>query len=181
MKLLVTGAAGFIGSTYVRLAEEEHEVRVLDKLTYAGRRENVPDGAELVYGEDRVWPVLAFRNVYILPGVPSLFRRKFVSIRERFRSLPFYVARVYVMADETAIAPDLNRMVAAHPQVSFGSYPRFEETDYRVLLTMESQDLDAVVRATGELAASLGGSVVRVEEVGPPRSTLKSTSTLTST
>ena len=50
MKLLVTGAAGFIGSTYVRLAKEEHEVRVLDKLTYAGRRENLPDDVELVVG-----------------------------------------------------------------------------------------------------------------------------------
>ena len=55
MKLLVTGAAGFIGSTYVRLFAAEHELVVLDKLTYAGRRENVPDGVELVVGgiEDR--------------------------------------------------------------------------------------------------------------------------------
>jgi dTDP-glucose 4,6-dehydratase len=42
VRLLVTGAAGFIGSTYARLAVEEgHEVVVLDKLTYAGRRENL--------------------------------------------------------------------------------------------------------------------------------------------
>ncbi|MCA1682632.1 MAG: dTDP-glucose 4,6-dehydratase [Actinobacteria bacterium] len=41
MKLLVTGAAGFIGSTYARLVAGEHEVTVLDKLTYAGRRENL--------------------------------------------------------------------------------------------------------------------------------------------
>jgi dTDP-glucose 4,6-dehydratase len=55
MKLLVTGAAGFIGSTYVRSVESEHDVTVLDKLTYAGRRENLPDGVELVVGgiEDR--------------------------------------------------------------------------------------------------------------------------------
>jgi dTDP-glucose 4,6-dehydratase len=55
MKLLVTGAAGFIGSTYVRLVGDEHEVTVLDKLTYAGRRENLPEGTELVVGgiEDR--------------------------------------------------------------------------------------------------------------------------------
>jgi dTDP-glucose 4,6-dehydratase len=55
MKLLVTGGAGFIGSTYVRLFADAHEVVVLDKLTYAGRRENVPDGVELVVGgiEDR--------------------------------------------------------------------------------------------------------------------------------
>jgi dTDP-glucose 4,6-dehydratase len=51
MKLLVTGACGFIGSSYVRLAREEHEVVVLDKLTYAGRRENLEGlDLELVVG-----------------------------------------------------------------------------------------------------------------------------------
>ncbi len=50
MRLLVTGAAGFIGSTYVRLAAEEHDVVVLDKLTYAGRRENLPAETELIEG-----------------------------------------------------------------------------------------------------------------------------------
>ena len=44
MKLLVAGGAGFIGSNYVRRRVETHPddtVRVLDKLTYAGRRENL--------------------------------------------------------------------------------------------------------------------------------------------
>ncbi|HEV7918266.1 MAG TPA: dTDP-glucose 4,6-dehydratase [Solirubrobacterales bacterium] len=46
MKLLVTGGAGFIGSNYVRhvlAAHPEDKVVVLDKLTYAGRRENLAD------------------------------------------------------------------------------------------------------------------------------------------
>jgi dTDP-glucose 4,6-dehydratase len=50
VRLLVTGAAGFIGSTYVRLVCDEHEVTVLDKLTYAGRRENLPANVELIVG-----------------------------------------------------------------------------------------------------------------------------------
>jgi dTDP-glucose 4,6-dehydratase len=43
MKLLVCGGAGFIGSTFVELRVREHgdDVTVLDKLTYAGRRENL--------------------------------------------------------------------------------------------------------------------------------------------
>jgi dTDP-glucose 4,6-dehydratase len=43
VKLLVCGAAGFIGSTFVELRVREHgdEVTVLDKLTYAGRIENL--------------------------------------------------------------------------------------------------------------------------------------------
>lgn len=44
MRLLVTGGAGFIGCNFVRLAlERGHGVTVLDKLTYAGRKENLAD------------------------------------------------------------------------------------------------------------------------------------------
>jgi dTDP-glucose 4,6-dehydratase len=48
MRLLVCGGAGFIGSTFVRLRLHEHgdEVTVLDKLTYAGRRETLDDVIE---------------------------------------------------------------------------------------------------------------------------------------
>jgi dTDP-glucose 4,6-dehydratase len=50
MRLLVCGGAGFIGSTFVRLRLHEHddEVTVLDKLTYAGRRENLTDVADRI-------------------------------------------------------------------------------------------------------------------------------------
>jgi dTDP-glucose 4,6-dehydratase len=57
MKLLVAGGAGFIGSNYVRRrveAKPGDAVRVLDKLTYAGRRENLDgleDRVELVVGD----------------------------------------------------------------------------------------------------------------------------------
>lgn len=42
-RLLVTGGAGFIGSNFVRhvLAHTDHDVIVLDKLTYAGNRDSL--------------------------------------------------------------------------------------------------------------------------------------------
>ncbi len=46
VKVLVTGGAGFIGSNFVRHALGEHpdwHVTTLDKLTYAGRLENLKD------------------------------------------------------------------------------------------------------------------------------------------
>lgn len=46
MNLLVTGGAGFIGSNFVKYILEcrpDWTVTVLDKLTYAGRRENLAD------------------------------------------------------------------------------------------------------------------------------------------
>ena len=47
MKLLVCGAAGFIGSTFVelRVREDGDDVTVLDALTYAGREENLREVA----------------------------------------------------------------------------------------------------------------------------------------
>jgi dTDP-glucose 4,6-dehydratase len=43
VKLLVCGGAGFIGSNFVRVRLRDHDdqIVVLDKLTYAGRRENL--------------------------------------------------------------------------------------------------------------------------------------------
>jgi dTDP-glucose 4,6-dehydratase len=46
MKLLITGGAGFIGCNFVRYMLEKHpdnEIVVIDKLTYAGRLENLDD------------------------------------------------------------------------------------------------------------------------------------------
>ena len=51
MKVLVTGGAGFIGSSLVeRLVEEGHEVVVLDNEA-TGQRENVSDSARFIYGD----------------------------------------------------------------------------------------------------------------------------------
>jgi dTDP-glucose 4,6-dehydratase len=57
MRLLVCGGAGFIGSTFVRerILRQSDEVTVLDKLTYAGREENLrqvrrADGFRFVRG-----------------------------------------------------------------------------------------------------------------------------------
>jgi dTDP-glucose 4,6-dehydratase len=55
MRILVCGGAGFIGSSFVRLRRRDHddEITVLDKLTYAGRKENlheVIDEIRFVHG-----------------------------------------------------------------------------------------------------------------------------------
>jgi len=131
------------------------------------RLAHVPDGATLVYGPDSAWPVVSYHNVYILPGVPALFKRKFLDIRDRFRAEPVTVARVYASADEGILAPHLDAVVAAFPQVKVGSYPRFEERDFRVLVTLEALDAVHVAAAQADLVARLGTVVVRTDE---PRS-----------
>jgi dTDP-glucose 4,6-dehydratase len=54
VRILVTGAAGFIGSNFVRHRLERHpedDLVAYDLLTYAGVRSNVPDGVPFVRGD----------------------------------------------------------------------------------------------------------------------------------
>jgi len=156
-------AHGF-GVGVERHPELEAKIRAYwkDKLADANLRlADIPIGSELVYGKDQVWPVVAFKNVYILPGVPALFRRKFVDIRDRFRAAPVWAARVYVNLEEGELAPHLDAVVAEHPNVKLGSYPRFSEKDFRVLVTLEAASAPALTAAFEMLIGRL--EVVRTE------------------
>ncbi len=154
------------GTSIVRHAELEHRVRAYwgDQLAEPNLRlADIPDGAHLVYGNDHVWPVVAYQNVYILPGVPTLFRRKFVDIRDRFRTEVVTIARIYIDADEGQIANDLDAAVAAHASVKIGSYPRFSEKDFKVIVTLEGRDGAEVAAAFAMLVVRIGDKVVRSE------------------
>jgi molybdenum cofactor synthesis domain-containing protein len=159
-------ALGF-GTTVVRHPELEAKVRGYwkDQLADANLRlAEVPQGAVLVYGATDVWPVVSYRNVYILPGVPALFRRKFVDIRDRFRAEPVIAARLYLDIEEGELAPHLSAVVATYASVRIGSYPRFSERDFRVMATLEGPDAAEVVAAFEALALRLSTHVVRREE-----------------
>lgn len=49
MKIVVTGGCGFIGSSFVHLCiKRGHEVLVVDKLTYAGNINNIPQSTKIL-------------------------------------------------------------------------------------------------------------------------------------
>lgn len=107
---------------------------------------DVPEGVELIYVESLKYPVLACGNVYIFPGVPELFRKKFSAIRERFRVAPFYLRIIHTLEDEFDIAERLQVVADQHPGVAIGSYPNFATPEYRVRLTLEAK-IEAAVEA----------------------------------
>jgi FAD synthetase len=112
---------------------------------------DVPDGSELIYGESLKFPVLVCANVFIFPGVPEQFRKKFSAIRERFRVEPFYLRIIHTLEDEFDISDRLRIVAEAHPAVAIGSYPNFMTSEYRVKLTLESKNEFAVHDAHQEL------------------------------
>ncbi len=130
------------------------------------RMADVPLGSSLVTADNLHWPVLLVRNVYVLPGVPEVFRRKFLAIRERFRVPPFHLRQLFVSQDEADIADHMDATVAAHPGVSIGSYPLWTpaEDGHRVKITVEGKDATEVERAYEALRQQIGAaSIVRGE------------------
>jgi molybdenum cofactor synthesis domain-containing protein len=125
---------------------------------------SVPEGAELLMEPDLPIPVLQVQNVYIFPGIPQLFRRKFDSIKERFRDLPYYGRQVYLTARESDVAHLLDQLVDTYPDLQLGSYPEVGNPEYRVKLTLESKDEAYLARALERLLDLLPADYVcRVE------------------
>ena len=56
----------------------------------------IPDGAELARTEQVPWPTVVMQNVWLLPGIPEVFRMKLPVVRERLRGgTPFVSRAVY--------------------------------------------------------------------------------------
>lgn len=123
----------------------------------------VPEGAELAGGESVRFPTIVIRNVYVLPGVPEIFRQKFDALRERFRDQPFHLRNVFVRIAESALADDLNALLRDFPALLLGSYPEFTHPEYRVKVTLESKDPAYLEDALTALLKRLpDGAVVKI-------------------
>ena len=124
----------------------------------------IPAGAEVLDVGGLWFPIVVVENVHIFPGIPELFEKKFHEIRERFSGVPFQLRKIFVRENESDIAETLNALLEEFPLLMLGSYPRINEEDYRVMLTLESKDGDYLERATETLAKRLpAGAVHRIE------------------
>ena len=120
----------------------------------------VPKGSTLVDVGDLWFPVVIMQNVHIFPGIPELLRKKFESVRERFRGVPILLKRVYVKRRESDIAESLNELLGEFPQLMLGSYPRVGEETFHVLLTLESRDPDYLQDALDALLRRLAPEAI---------------------
>ncbi len=122
------------------------------------RMATLPQGCELVVSADSVYPVLRLENVFILPGVPRLVQRKFADIAPFLGThAPLHTARVRASSRESEVAAALAVIDTRHPAVAIGSYPRFGE-EWRLVVTLESDDPVALERARAEVRAALGAA-----------------------
>jgi molybdenum cofactor synthesis domain-containing protein len=121
-----------------------------ERLNAARRRlADVPEGALIDWSPNSLFPVISVENVAVLPGPPVLFREGFARIRDRYRAAPIFTRALYFDIGEGSLAEHLDAAVARFPSVAIGSYPRFDQADYRVKVTFDGRD-EAEVRQAAE-------------------------------
>jgi molybdenum cofactor synthesis domain-containing protein len=125
----------------------------------------IPEGADLASNAEVTWPTVVMRNVWVLPGIPEVFKMKLSVLRERLAGgTPFISRAVYTKMDEGDLKPLLDRVVEAHPDVEVGSYPKWSDPTYRTKLTFDGTDAASVGRAMKAFLESLpAGEPQRVE------------------
>jgi molybdenum cofactor synthesis domain-containing protein len=164
----VRAVALAMGRKVVRLPEMVALIRekAVDKLTAEGLRlADAPEGAALIAQPGSWYPVLTVGDLFLLPGVPQLFRAQLEAVLARLRGTPVHLRVLYLNQGESAVAAVLDRVALDMPHVAIGSYPMFDRSlDYLVKVTVESVDRVAVETALARLQAGLPeGAVVRFE------------------
>ncbi|HYQ16050.1 MAG TPA: molybdopterin-binding protein [Polyangiaceae bacterium] len=126
---------------------------------------DVPEGAELRRAPDVSWPTPVVENVWILPGVPEVFRMKLATLRSFVVGpRPFISHALVLNQDEVELKETLDVVVAAHPAVSIGSYPALFDPRYRTRITFDGTSEALVSAALEDLRARVEPSrVVAVE------------------
>jgi len=145
--LTFPGVAAAFGMKLVRHAVLAKVIaeKMGDKANEAAyRMAEIPDGAQLWWDGDVIYPLVVVRNVAVFPGVPALVRLKFEAVAHRFRGVPVECRRLTTERTEPEIADTLSEAAGRWPEVAIGSYPRFDSRPHRVIVTMEGRDVGAV-------------------------------------
>ncbi len=130
VNVLVTGGAGFIGSNFVRYALAQHpdwRVTTLDKLTYAGRRENLHDVMDnprhtFVHGDiadgPLSGPLVEQAHIVVHFAAETHVDRSIQSAGEFIRT---DVEGTFVLLEAARRAKDLRRFVQISTDEVYGS------------------------------------------------------------
>lgn len=156
----VAGVAQALG---VPVVEDEGILALLSthlaKVPGARRLARAPEGAVLMRGKRIPWPVIRCQKVWLFPGVPVMLEGLFEDLSSHFAGSPeMYSLALELIVEESRIVEVLDALVARHPAVEIGSYPRREDGAWRLRLTFDGSSEQAVLAAhteAGHLFASL--------------------------
>ena len=127
---------------------EHYREQSLEFTRARKRMARIPFGADLI--ENRVSKAPGFRleNVYVMAGVPSIFQAMLETILPSLEGgLKMLSESVDCSFGEGTIGDGLADVQKKHPDVSIGSYPKFDGKTYSTQIVVRARDRDHIKNA----------------------------------
>lgn len=154
-------AAAFGRSIDVRedarsLLEAHYRKSALELNAARLRMARIPEGAGLIDNPVSVAPGFTVENVYVMAGVPSVFKAMVESILPQLTGgAPLISETLRINRGEGDIAGPLGEIAASYPQLSMGSYPfQLRDGKYGANVVIRGEDDALVNEALAKLRAA---------------------------
>jgi molybdenum cofactor synthesis domain-containing protein len=108
---------------------------------------DLPEGSRLFYGSRTGAFGFGVDQVYVLPGIPALFRDIFDNLVEDWEVSDYFRDEMITHLREGHVADGLRAIQTEHPGVMIGSYPIKTEDGYRLRIVLRARDRRALARA----------------------------------
>ena len=111
----------------------------------------LPRGATLIVGPETGSFGFSVDKLYVLPGVPALFEDVLAGMGDVLEGDALPTENLVTRLREGELAPMLRATLAAHPEVTIGSYPVLQQGSWSVRLIVRSASTEACQHAATDL------------------------------
>jgi molybdenum cofactor synthesis domain-containing protein len=120
------------------------------------RMAKLPIGAEVIVKESSEWPIVKMENVFILPGVPQIFQKKFDHVLQLLPQVEkYFYSSLYSKVDESEFVVFLRNLQEKYQTTIIGSYPVIDEKEYKTQVTIKSKQKGALLNCYEEMKSFL--------------------------
>ena len=142
-------ARAILAARYEAMGTDLNEARL--------RMARIPDTADLIPNVVSGAPGFRLKNVYVMAGVPSVFRAMLAHVLPDLGGgTPTISHSIRVDLPEGEIAGPLGEIAKDHAALSIGSYPFFEDNAYGANIVVRGHDADAITAAANAVRAAFG-------------------------
>ena len=127
----------------------------------------IPDGSKLIYNPSSAAPGFKIKNVFCLPGVPSILQSMVPNLKKFLvKGSVVYDKSIYINSVESKIAKNLTKLQNSYKsKIEIGSYPFFKSGKVGVAVVLRSTNKNIILSCNNDLLRILKKNKIKVINV----------------
>jgi len=122
-----------------------------------------PKNASLIYNPSSAAPGFFIKNVYCLPGVPSILKSMLGGLNNKIIGGKKIISKTLSLRTvESEISVDLEKVQNKYKKIEIGSYPFFKQGRLGVSLVLRSDKLKLIERCKKEIIAFVKKKKIKI-------------------